>query len=467
MMNDFRWRSPASIWLIYFCLVGTWGIASSVLASSDYLTTHGVPDPQPASAPTPPNFDQSDDLEMDDSLPADPSPATAPTPFFHTDQPQPESIKFGVAPDSTRQGTYSGKEYRFKRFVIRPAELKLEGLILATLVLYTISSYRGKRKNERTVAHWLDTYSPLLNREFSHVGTGSAEGYVADGPALFYGYATGRKGCQALTIRFALRPRQDLPFMFYEELRAAVDFSWTGRSDRLELVWSLTPASHQKSFETKDAFVWALVEKRVMNLVREERWDVRTFTEVKESNQLPSRLVFMSESGEINEQIIKNKDLGLLQLLRDNPSSLEWFDTLVLSGTPQQEPLISELPLPQIPTTRTITLRLRLPPHGRTMDAMPLIEFCFNLIDSLDQTVSLTVLAASKLAKKRAEVSSLLLDEERKAKEREKEEERRKRLKAIHDEKLAKMSPADQRKLSERERKRSAAKMGKTSVKRK
>jgi hypothetical protein len=97
---------------------------------------------------------------------------------------------------------------------------------------------------------------------------------------------------------------------------------------------------------------------------------------------------------------------------------------------------------------------------------MPLIEFCFNMIDSLDQAVSLTSLATSKLTKRRNEISNLLLEDERKLKEREKEEERRKRLKAAQDEKLAKMSPTEQRKFNERERKRSAAKMGKTTVKR-
>ncbi|WAQ80693.1 hypothetical protein PtA15_1A31 [Puccinia triticina] len=447
-------------------IVSSTNTNNSVVASSAQRIQDGVPKPQPATPPKPPTFDQADEIEIE-ALPADPSPATAPTPFSQTkQQPGVGYQSFDSAP-RPNQENYTGKEYRFKRFVIRPAQLKLEGFLLVALIVYTITSYHGKRKNEKTVAHWWHSHSELLRTQFSQVGTGSSKGYIADGPALFYGYATGRKGCQALTIRFALRPRQDLPFMIYEELRAAIDFTWTGRSDRLELVWSLTPKKQQMSFEAKDSFVWALVEKRVMNVVREDRWDVRTFTEVKESSQLPSHLVFMSESGEINEQIIKNKELGLLQLLRNNPLSLEWFDSLVLSGTSQQEPSISELPLPSVPSKRTVTLRLRLPPHPQTLDPIPLIEFCFNLIDSLDQVVSPTAIATSKLTKKRAEISNLLLDEERKYKEREKEEERRKKMKVSQDEKLAKMTPAEQRKFNERERKRNAAKIGKTSVKRK
>ncbi|EFP90878.1 hypothetical protein PGT21_037041 [Puccinia graminis f. sp. tritici] len=466
MFNHFRWQlliSPVPIWLILWLIVSS-NNHNLVLGSSDHLSQDGVPMPQAASPPRPPSFDQSDEIEIE-AFPADPAPATPPTPFPPANQqPDGSNPPIGSAPLPIRE-KYTGKEYRFKRFVIRPAQLKLEGALLVALIIYTLTSYRGKSKNEDTVAHWWDSHSELLRTQFSQVGAGSSKGYIADGPALFYGYATGRKGCQALTIRFALRPRQDLPFMIYEELRAAIDFSWTGRSDRLELVWSLAPRNQH--FEAKDSFVWALVEKRVMNVVREDRWDVRTFTEVKESNQLPSHLVFMSESGEINEQIIKNKELGLLQLLQNNPSSLDWFDSLVLSGTSQQEPSLSELPLPLAPSARTITLRLRLPPHSRTLDPMPLIEFCFNLIDSIDQVVSLTAIATSKLTKRRADVSNLLLDEERKFKEREKEEERRKKLKAAQDEKLAKMTPTEQRKFSERERKRNAAKIGKTSVKRK
>jgi hypothetical protein len=241
--------------------------------SLDQLNKNGVPAPQPASPPKPPSFDQSDEIEAE-AAPADPSPATPPMPPSHPEQ-QPDKIytSFGTIPGTSHE-KYTGKEYRFRRLVIRPAQLKLEGFLLVTLVIYIISSYRGKSKNEHAVAHWLNSYSELLRKQFSQVGTGSARGYSADGPASFYGYATGRKGCQALTIRFGLRPRQDIPFMIYEEIRAAIDFSWTGRSDRLELVWSLAPSNQQKSFEAKDSFVWALVEKRVMNVVREDRWDV-------------------------------------------------------------------------------------------------------------------------------------------------------------------------------------------------
>ncbi|POV97695.1 hypothetical protein PSTT_14905, partial [Puccinia striiformis] len=473
MLNHFRWKPfahPLQVWLLLWLVISL-NSSHLVFASSeanldsddimfyvDHLSKDGVPEPQAATPPTPHTFDASDETEMEEDVPADPAPATPPTPFLQSKlQPDADGSNspLGSNPGPTRE-KYTGKEYRFKRFVIRPAQLKLEGFLVVALIAYTLASYRGKSNNERTVAHWWDSHSELLRKQFSQVGVGSTKGYVADGPALFYGYATGRRGCQALNVRFGLRPRQDIPFMIYEELRAAIDFTWTGRSDRLELVWTLTP--HNRSLEAKDSFVWALVEKRVMN--------VRTFTEVKESNQLPSRLVFMSESGEINEQIIKSKELGLLQLLQNNPSSLEWFDSLILSGTSQQEPLLSELPLPAVPASRTITLRLRLPPDSRTLDPLPLIEFCFNLTDSLDQVINMTSISTSKLTKKRAEISNLLLEEENKFKEREKEEERRKLAKVAQDQKLAKMSPAEQRKFNERERKRNAAKMGKTSVKR-
>ena len=74
---------------------------------------------------------------------------------------------------------------------------------------------------------------------------------------------------------------------------------------------------------------------------------------------------------------------------------------------------------------------------------MPLIKFCFNLIDSVDQAVSLKSPATSKLTKRRHKILNLLLEDERKLKERKKEEERRKQLKASQDEKLAKMSPTE------------------------
>lgn len=464
-----RFKSPLIHLGFTLWLIGSFaGIDIVALASSDHLAQHRVPPPQPASPPTPNlNFDQHEGPDDPAHFAAPPSPASPPTPHSQPESPsRREKPSPGSVPASSHE-PYSGKEYRFKKFVIRPAQLKLEGLLFFTLIIYIFMGVRGRSKNERAVARWWNLHSEMLHKEFTHVGTGSADGYISNGPASFYGYATGRQGCQSLTIRFALRPRQDIPFMIYEELRAAIDLSWTGRSDRLELVWSLSPGNRQKSFEAKDLFVWALVEKRVMNTIREDRWDVRTFTEVKESSQLPSQLVFMSESGETTEQIIRNKELGFVQWLQKNQSSLEWFDSLVLSGTQQTQPEISDLPLPPTPSSRTLTLRLRLPPPSRMLDPLPLVQFCFNLIDTLDQGISFTALSATKFTKRRAEVSNLMLDEEKKMVERTKEEERRKRLKAAQDAKISKMSAAEQRKHDERERKRNAAKIGKATVKHK
>ncbi|MBW0516896.1 hypothetical protein O181_056611 [Austropuccinia psidii MF-1] len=436
----------------------------SIAGGLAVVSADRVPDPQPAAPPTP-AFDESEPDHAHFGGPAPPpSPATPPTSKYMPLSSQSGQQHAQSSPISSRP-PFNGTEYRLKRLVIRPAELKVEGVLLVAMVIYALISYHGKRKNQNSVSLWLNSHAEFLSKEFSQVGTGSPKGYSANGPAQFYGYATGRKGCKSLNIRFCLRPRQDIPFMIYEEIRAAIDFGWTGKSDRLELAWDLSPINQQNTFDVKDYFVWALVEKRVMNSIRQERWDVGTFTELKESSLLPSQLVFMSESGEITDQISKSRALGFSELLKSHPSSLSWFDSLVLSGTPSSQPPLSQLPLPSTPIKRTLTLRLRLPTRDHMLDSLPLIQFCFNLIDSLDRAISLTPVLINKLMRRRTEVCNLILDETRKEEERIKEEERRKKLKSAQDEKIAKMSASEQKKHDERERKRNATKMGKIAMK--
>ncbi|KAI8454383.1 hypothetical protein BY996DRAFT_8481684 [Phakopsora pachyrhizi] len=414
------------------------------------------PPPKPASAPSL-SFDEYDDLIPSDRIlssgPPEPSPASSPSipkvefsperDTYSTEFSSPNSSEDN---ESTPSEIFNGTEYRFMRFVIRPSQLKVEGFILLLLVIYIFLSYSGRKFNQRLVKKWCLSHNELLSSEFEQVGIpdesdGHLDLFIANGCSLFYSHATGgKKSCRSLMIKFSLRPRQDLPYMIYEEIRSAIDLSWVGRSDRIELVFNLSPSStsnhknsdgnFQKPFESKDLFVWAIAEKRVMNVLREDRWDVRNFTEIKESSLLPSQMVVLSESGEITETILK------------------------------------ELPLPLIPKSRTLTLRLRLESKSTDAKLQSLIlKLCLRLIRFLQDQKFINL--TNKLVKRRNEVSNLMLEESRKELETTREEERRKKLKAIQDEKIAKMSPNEQKKHDERERKRNIAKLNKKTIKRK
>lgn len=232
------------------------------------------PSPQPATPPQMPNFDQEDD----DGLSAQaPLPATPPHPSV---VPQPKVAEW---PPITNDPAYDGIEYRFKRFVFRPAQYSRDGALLAILLLYAYLSYLGKRSNRQKVNSYWQAMLSRLSREFAHLGTDPAHGeaYAQIGPASYVAYASGRlQSCHSLRLIFNLRSRQDLPMRIYEWLRSSVDFNWSGNVDRVEWVWQMSGKGGGKvedksgAFEAKDLLVWALVKKSAMEDLRRDRWDV-------------------------------------------------------------------------------------------------------------------------------------------------------------------------------------------------
>lgn len=55
--------------------------------------------------------------------------------------------------DFPREG-YEGLEFRYGRLTFRPAEFKLEGIIVAVVLLYLISGIFGTRLNSTRVNAW-------------------------------------------------------------------------------------------------------------------------------------------------------------------------------------------------------------------------------------------------------------------------------------------------------------------------
>ncbi|KAH9811902.1 hypothetical protein DFH28DRAFT_1097267 [Melampsora americana] len=313
-----------SIRLLIFLIIGCWSISKTPfegIGLAVMITNHlevkltcfeffktvtaseVIPPPQPATPPhVAPTFD-GDDLPVPDP----PAPATPPQATY---QPVTKGKlkwpnKLPPPPSILEQPSYDGKEYRFKTFVFRPAQYTLDGLLILLTLMYTYLTYLGKRSNTEKVKEYLKIISPQLKSEFSQVGIDSQTLFSQIGPSKFISFATGRQLCESLNLWFFLRPKQDLPLIVYEFLRSSIDFNWTGNLDQIELVFKLASNKLDKSFDSKDLFVWALVEKGVMDRFRRDRWDVRTFTEVKELSKLPSNMVIMSESGEVTEQILK------------------------------------------------------------------------------------------------------------------------------------------------------------------
>lgn len=165
----------------------------------------------------------------------------------------------------------------------------------------------------------------------------------------------------------------------------------------------------------------------------------------------------------------RRKDSGIVDLLTSKADALKYLDSLIVSGTRSDEPSDSDLPLPLAPKARLLTFTFRLPP---TTDAPSTILSLFSstasLVDALHRGhISLPAIAASKIPRRRQEVSDAMLADATKDLAEAKEEARRKKLKAAQDERLKGLSPAQQEKQREKERKRNAFKAQQKNVKRK
>lgn len=252
--------------------------------------------PQEAAAPEPEALNTP---PVSGEAPAPPSEASPPQPF------DPLNLYSSPAP-----ATYEGTEYRWRNFRVRPAEFKFEPFLLLAVVGTIVWGLAGRRTNTAKATGFWKALRPWLQTEFAHVGADEPDAMSSDGPQTFLGYASGRRGCSGLTIRLDLRPRQDPIMLFYEVIRSVVDVGWTGHEDRVTAEWRI-PANVEAGQETgelepKDGWVFAIVNKQEMGNVRSDRWDVKTFTEVKESPLLPPRFVLMSESGDVTDAILKS-----------------------------------------------------------------------------------------------------------------------------------------------------------------
>lgn len=96
--------------------------------------------------------------------------------------------------------------------VIDPSGLSILELVLAAFVLlFAINIVQGWRTNTALIQPLISVLDPLLEAEFSKIGT-DEEGtrFMKDGACDFVYYATGRRYATGVTAAFELQNRQDL-----------------------------------------------------------------------------------------------------------------------------------------------------------------------------------------------------------------------------------------------------------------
>ncbi|KAJ7179117.1 hypothetical protein C8R46DRAFT_1211724 [Mycena filopes] len=336
---------------------------------------------------------------------------------------------------------YDGLEFRWKWFVFRPALFQQEVFLLSGLLGYIFFFLYGRWSNTRKATKWLDAHLPLLEAQFS-----KPKHWTQDGYSDFFNFSTGRRGVASLHTIFTLRPRHDFFQWAFQTLKTFVDLQYRPTDD-LQLDFKLLPGTLAHDF------VWAVVSKDELLSVKTDRWDL-TFTKTTENPAVPSKFSIMSEFADVTDGVLKAYPLA--KLLED-PKVAPYFRSLSITDQPRDRPL---KPLGPNEHEKHVILSLRAPSASHATATAGIVAAMFPLIDALSK-VALRPETKNKLRKVREETEKDIKKESEKDKKEEEAEalEAKKAAKRkAEEERIAKLSAADQKKVLERERKRSIRK---------
>lgn len=347
---------------------------------------------------------------------------------------------------------YEGLEFRWKMFVFRPALFKTELYLLTGVLVYVAVIFFGSSSNAAKANKWFAAHLRIFEEQFSKpLGR---TGLTKDGYTDFFNFSTGRCNVASLHTIFTLRPRHDLLQWAFQIGRTLVDLQYRPKDD-IQLDFRLAPGALPHDF------VWAVVAKDELLSIKDKRWDL-TLTKTSENSSLPSMLSVMSEFGDVTENLLKP---SLISALSD-PKILPYFRSLSVTDQPRIRP---DAPLAPNHRHKHVILSLVAPPPGHAADTTALVSALFPFIDSLSQ-VNLRPETKTKLRKIREDLDKdLKADSEREKKEEVSQaaEDKKAAKRRAEEERIGKLPASEQRKILEKERKRSIRKTQGKSIVRK
>lgn len=354
----------------------------------------------------------------------------------------------------------------YGRFVFRPALFYLEGGVLGFCLLFILMHLVGKTRNCQMAERWASTALPVLDQEFAVVANDDGKGQLLwNGGNAALMFASGRRGCSSLHVTFDFIPRHDPMEIFYTFLKDIV-FAYTTSSfrDTITLTFTLPPTSDNI------CGVFALVNKNALQHTRNGRFDL-TFTKVNDSDSavtsrgLSKQWAIMSEASDLTDGFLGEPDqkgtsqrqkLGLVDLLEGQAG--RFLDSLILTDQPFTRP--TKGPIPVEKRERLLILTLRVPKSQADVQrSVELLQLGCNLVDAFDKgVIKVRNETLTKLCKTRAQVDKELYDEATKEQREAEQEAREEAKRKAEKEKFDKLSPAEQAKRKEIERKRALKK---------
>lgn len=233
-------------------------------------------------------------------------------------------------------------------------DFQQEGIILIFVVILVLVHLWGTRANRSRAKAWVEAHAPVLEKEFALVGF-QEPGASSDAPKAllrekssnqFSTYATGRQNVAFLDIDITLLKRYNPLTWFVEWATSFFIESVPTPSEKVEAVLypfdgkesltvpGLLPGALEARKESKssyDGFVWAIVNKDSMKILRDERYDV-SLTTTKDHAKLPNWCTVMSESAEITNLLLTP------ELIKAVEQAGPTFDYLIVTDQPIDRP---------------------------------------------------------------------------------------------------------------------------------
>lgn len=347
------------------------------------------------------------------------------------------------------------------------SEFKGEGVILAIGFVILVLHMIGARANRRKARAWIRANAPALTSEFALVGFGGVPTIDADIKAddllkekslfEFASYATGRQNTAFADIKLTLSKRfnplvntiEAIAAFFFEstfempsDVMEAIIYPFDGREN--QTVPALPGSTEIRAKDGKsayDSFVWAIVNKSVMQKTRDERYDV-SLTSTKEHPKLPNWLTVMSESAEITDALLTPELAAAVQAAGDD------FECLIVTDQPNDKPKTLDESTP----SKRILLKYRLPSSNDYTSMTDLFTYFLRLPDLLVQVAHFRPEILKKVRATRDAMSKELRRVAEEEKNEERLLEREKAKKAKRDAELAGLDAKAQKKYLEKEK---------------
>jgi hypothetical protein len=226
-----------------------------------------------------------------------------------------------------------------------------EAIIFPFMIFVIVIHVWGLRTNKKRAHDWARHHVPALEFEFAQVGFEKSG--TADSPesamqqntsSEWVSYASGRSNVAFVDFRLTLTKRYNPLVILGENLLGIIFESLPPTVERMESTAyafdnkepDIVP--HRKDQPAAkagnsgfDGFVWAVVHKRMLKKLREDRYDL-SLTTTKDNPKLPAWTTVMSENAEITETLLTPE---LIKAIEDCG---DLFDALVISDQPLERP---------------------------------------------------------------------------------------------------------------------------------